>query len=145
MTIQVRYLIVFILSLCFVSCNKESHTASKLSGKWQITYYKRTNPNNWIEYGKNLVGTIFFENNNSKGTFQQDITYSFADSNYNSKENGSFEVIEKGGFINLSAIEGTNNVPSLTYRILTLTRTDLQLEFRDKDNYLHNYLFVKMK
>ena len=146
--LQKKVFIGFIICFTLFGCNKNTYTAKKLSGEWRITYYKLTHPDNWVEYGSALNGSVIFKNEkkSSSGGFNLDIAYALSGKTASQLVNGAFETTTKGEYLTVSTYDSITNTPTkLSYRILTLTQTDLQLEIRNTKNYLHNFLFKKVE
>jgi len=140
-----KTLFPFILLLAiFTSCDKVTQTEKNLAGEWQIVSYKHMDTEGLSEYAL-VNGYIKFENCTDVSnpcTYALSISYDFPSSSGNTIENGTFEVIEKGKFMN---IQKSNTFDSITTsyrcRLLTETKTDLELEFSDAGGNVHTYIF----
>jgi len=136
--------------LCFalLGCNKDKRTNRKISGEWEITYYKLTHSDNWIEFANELSGSILLKEDkqSSSNGFNMHISYAFPSTIGSQTIIGTFEINTHGEYLTVLEYDSlTQTTIDLNYRILTLTKTDLQLEIRDSKNYLHNYLFKKVE
>ncbi len=140
-----KIVFLFIISLViFASCDKVKQTEKNLAGEWQIVSYKRMDTEGLLEYAV-VNGYINFENCADASIpcpYTIVINYDFPSSTGNTTEHGTYEVIEKGKFMN---IENSNSSNSITAayrcRLLTETKTDLELEFSDSTGYIHTYIF----
>jgi hypothetical protein len=102
-----------------IACNKEKASAKKISGNWSITTLKQTDPEGLID----------------SANYQFLISYQLASDSGTINQKGTYKLIEKGDYMNLSALDSNNSVIDYTKcRLLTLTSTDLQLEFSDGEN-----------
>jgi hypothetical protein len=140
-----KIVFLFIISLAiFTSCDKVTQTEKNLAGEWQIVSYKLMDTEGLLEYAV-VNGSITFENCTDASIpcpYTISINFDFPSFSGNTTENGTYEVIEKGKFMN---IQNSNSFDSIiaTYRcrILTETKTDLELEFSDAGGNIHTYIF----
>lgn len=143
---RLTFLIVIVLILH--SCDKQKRVANKLSGEWEIVSYKLTDPEGLIEYSSGS-GFLTFEECENQPTpcpYSMNIQYDFPSSSGSLIQNGTFEVIAKGDYMTVTTLDSSNTVTSTyTYRILTQTKTDLQLEFSDTLSQIHSFIFKRKK
>ncbi len=139
-------ILILLLSIFAFSCDKEKQTSKKISGDWTPVSHKIT-----ADEGLNYYGTIngslsITENENSAASNNFNwSTYTNSDIGvFDFQFNGRFEIIEKGGYMNLIKfdIAGTP-VDTNKTRIYTLTRTDMSLEFSDDQFRTHFVVFQK--
>lgn len=130
------------------SCDKATSTSTKLSGEWELTSYKLTLSNGMSYFGSG-DGALFFSD---VKTETSDTTYRFK---LNQTVNGTAIITDEGGVFSVSYAPGfpelslitSSGTPSLgsPFRILTLNKTDLQLEGGDSFGRVHTFLFRKIK
>lgn len=128
------------LSVSFLySCSKENMTANKLEGDWELSSFKITSDEGWTvfpsfegelnfkepKYNEYQFRLLFWENTD---------TLSF-------QRKGIYELTNKGE--NLTCFNSTGDSIISTYRILTLTSTDLQLEELLSDGFVRLFQFRK--
>jgi hypothetical protein len=136
------------LLLILASCHKEKNAAKKINGTWEIITYKRTESNGLSFFATVSGEMTFTEVNrfNSPSLYTSNISYSFDSDNGVYTENGTIETIEKGSYMLVVKVNSSNiPIDTLKYRILTLTNTDLQLEYSDTTSRIHNLIFKKQK
>ena len=142
-----KILFLFIILLAtFTSCDKVKQTEKNLEGEWKIVSYKHTNTEGLSEFAV-VYGYIKFETCTDTSIpcpYTISISYDFPSSSGNTAESGTYEVIEKGKFMN---IINSNSFDSITAsyrcRLLTETKTDLELEFSDAGGSIHTYIFKR--
>lgn len=139
-------ILILLLSIFAFSCDKEKQTSKKISGEWTPVSHKIT-----ADEGLNYYGTIngslsITENENSAASNNFNwLTFTNSEIGvFDFQFNGRFEIIEKGGYMNLIKfdIAGTP-VDTTKTRIYTLTRTDMSLEFSDDQFRTHFIVFQK--
>lgn len=133
-----------ILLAIFTSCDKVKQTEKNLAGEWQIISYKHMDTEGLSEYAV-VSGSIKFENcteSSNSCPYSISINYDFPSSSGTTIENGTYEVIEKGKFMNITNSNSSDSITA-TYRcrLLTETKTDLELEFSDAGGNIHTYIF----
>lgn len=140
------FLIGFIL--LFVSCDKQKQTAKNLEGEWEIISYKLTDIEGMSEYAT-VQGSLIFDYCTDVAvpcSYSINITHVFPSSTGSTINNGTYQVIEKGDFMDVTTLDQNNVITSTyKYRILTQTRTDLQLEYGDSLSRIHSFIFQKKK
>lgn len=147
---NMRAISIFLISisLMFVSCDKQKQTAKSLEGEWEITSYKLTDIEGMSEYAA-VQGSLIFDYCKDVGvscSYSINITHAFPSSTGNTINNGTYQVIEKGDFMNVTTLDQNNDTTSTyKYRILTQTKTDLQLEYADTLSRFHSFIFKKKK
>jgi len=140
--------IIYILLLIYVllACDKQKQTTKNLIGEWGITTYKLTDGEGLSEFAE-VEGTMQFVEGNSftdPGTYNFDLQYTFPSFSGSTIENGNFEVVEKGDYMNISKLDASNTVISVyKYRILVHTNTDLELEYSDTSSHIHTFIFKR--
>lgn len=135
------YIILFIS----VGCDKQKQTARQISGTWEIKSYKKTDIEGLSEFA-NCSGEMTF--GKCKGetscTYSTNFSFTFPDTSGTNTDKGTFQVIEKGDYMNLTVTDNSNNViDTLQYRILIRTKTDLSLEHNKGNGITHTYVFTK--
>ncbi len=115
-----------------ISCRKEKRIANKINGDWSITTLKRTDHEGLIEFAQ-CSGTLHFNKlEGDSANYEFQIYYEFLGETGTINQKGTYKLIEKGDFMNLSVLDINNNLVSYTkYRLLTVTSSDLELEFSD--------------
>lgn len=141
-------LFIAFISLTLINCDNNKSTSKKLTGEWEINSYKLTDTDNLNEYS-DCSGSMIFDKSDDytiPGTYSLNINYTFPSSNGSTIQSGTYEIIDKGGYMNITTIDTLNTITStIRYRILTQTSTDLQLEFIDTIGQMHTYIFNKKK
>ena len=143
-----RIFFFLLFTILVVSCNKEKSAQKKIDGTWEIISYKRTEANGLNFYASvsgemNFTAVDHFKENS---LYSSDISYSFNTDSGIFHENGSIEMIDKGGYMNVIKMNSSNlPIDTIKYRILVSTNTDLQLEFSDSISRIHNFIFKKKK
>ncbi|MFO0494776.1 MAG: hypothetical protein ACK50Y_04525 [Flavobacteriia bacterium] len=118
-----------------IACNKEKSSAKKIFGDWSITTFKKTDPEGLIEFAKCSGALHFNETESDSASYKFLISYELANETGTINQKGTYKLIEKGNYMNLSILDSNNNLIAYSkYRVLTLTSTDLQLEFSDGEN-----------
>ena len=140
---KIVFLFIILLAI-FTSCDKVKQTEKNLGGEWQIVSYKHMDTEGLSEYAV-VNGSIKFENCTEASNsclYSISINYNFPSSSGTTTENGTYEVIEKGKFMNIQK-SNSPDPSAATYRcrILTETKTDLELEFSDAGGNIHTYIF----
>ena len=140
-----KTLFLFIILLAtFTSCDKVTQTERNLAGEWQIVSYKQMDTEGLSEYAV-VNGYIKFETCTDASIacpYTISIHYNFPSSSGNTTENGTYEVIEKGKFMNIQKSNSPDpSAAAYRCRILTETKTDLELEFSDAGGNIHTYIF----
>lgn len=143
---QILFLSVFLMSLS--SCDKQKRTTKKIDGEWEISVYKITDTEGLAEYAV-CSGSYVFNSCNNKSNacdYTCNLTFDFPSNTGTSIETGTFEVLSDGEFMDVTCLNSLNEIISAyNYRILTLTKTDLQLEYSDLNSKLHSLIFKKKK
>jgi hypothetical protein len=137
-----KKLVTLLFLLIFIgSCDKQKQAARQLEGTWELTSYKVKNAEGLSTYATGS-GTIHFDNPSSdpiKSTFQFTASLTIpglAQSTIN--QQGTYEMIEKGDYMTVKQLDASGaEIGVYTYRILVLTKTDLELEYPDN---LGNYI-----
>jgi hypothetical protein len=139
---------IMVLVLLTASCDKEKIATKKINGTWEITTYKRTESNG-LSFFATVSGEMTFtevDRFKSPSLFKSSISYSFDTDNGVYNENGEIEMIDKGAYMNVIKYNASNiPIDTLNYRILTMTNSDLQLEYSDTISRIHNLIFKKKK
>ncbi len=140
--IFMKALFTFLIILwVFVSCDKQKQSARQLAGTWELTSYKVKNAEGLSTY--DTGSGIFHFDKCSKNTLQSTFTFSatlvFPSAAQSSiSQQGTYEMIEKGDYITVKQLDALGvEIGVYTYRILVLTKTDLELEYPDN---LGNYI-----
>jgi hypothetical protein len=131
-----------LLLLVFIgSCDKQKQTARQLEGTWELTSYKVKNAEGLSTYATGS-GTMHFDNPSSnpiQSTFQFTAALTFPGLAQSTiSQQGTYEMIEKGDYMTVKHLDASGaEIGVYTYRILVLTKTDLELEYPDN---LGNYI-----
>lgn len=141
-----KSIFIILLAIVTFSCNKEKQTSNKISGDWTPVSHKIT-----ADEGLNYFGTIngslsISENENSAtaNNFNWSTSTTSDIGAFDFQFNGRFEIIEKGGYMNLIKFDSSGNpIDTTMTRIYTLTRTDMSLEFSDDQFRIHFIVFHK--
>lgn len=139
---------VFIIFVLFTSCDKDKHVTKKLIGEWHIVDYKKTDQSGLSEYAV-VSGNMIFEKSSdytSPSNYSQSIIYAFPSNSGTISQHGTIEVVDNGGFMNVTSLDNSNMlISTIKYRILVQTSTDLELEYTDASFNVHNLIFKKKK
>jgi hypothetical protein len=140
-------LIAMLGMMVLFSCDKATSTSTKLSGEWELTSYKLTLSNGMSYFGSG-DGALFFsdlQTETSDKTYLFQLNQTVNGAVMVRDESGTFLVDYEQGFPELSLITSSGS-PSLAspFRILTLNKTDLQLEGGDSFGRIHTFLFRKL-
>jgi outer membrane protein assembly factor BamB len=144
-----NYLLLAALgALLLFACDKATSTSTKLSGEWQLTSYKLT-VSNGMSYIGSGEGALFFsdlQTETSDKTYLFQLNQTVNGAVMVRDESGTFLVSYEQGFPELSLTTSSGS-PALgsPCRILTLNKTDLQLEGSDSLGRIHTFLFRKVK
>jgi hypothetical protein len=139
---NMKNLLTVLLLLIFISsCDKQKQSARKLAGTWELASYKVKNAEGLSTYATG-TGIMHFDectNNPIQSTFTFNATLSFPNvPQSNISQQGTYEMIEKGDYMTVKQLDNTGTeIGVYTYRILVLTKTDLELEYPDN---LGNYV-----
>jgi hypothetical protein len=127
------------------ACDKATNASAKLDGEWELISYKLT-ISNGMSYLGTGDGSLIFSDIESENS---DRTYLFQ---FNQSVNGAVMIKEEAGFFSVSYEPGfpelsmnTSTGTSTSYRILTLNKSDLQLEGSDSLGRIHTFLFRRLK
>lgn len=130
-----------VLLLLLAGCDKQKLISKKIDGEWNVVNYNKTNSEGITTKFSNCIGTIDFETNN--GIFAIDIFHQNNGLNDTITANGDFQLNENGSLILFDNTVGLNLGNQGSYRILTLTKTDLQIEGGDTLGNINTYLFSR--
>ena len=127
------------------ACDKATNASAKLDGEWELISYKLT-ISNGMSYLGTGDGSLIFSDIESENS---DRTYLFQ---FNQSVNGAAMIKEEAGFFSVSYEPGfpelsmfpVSGTTTSSYRILTLNKTDLQLEGSDSLGRIHTFLFSKV-
>jgi hypothetical protein len=126
---------LFLLFVFISSCDKQKQAARQLKGTWELTSYKVKNAEGLSTYATGS-GTMHFDNpasNPIKSTFQFNAALTFPGLPESTiSQQGTYEMIEKGDYMTVKHLDALGaELGVYTYRILVLTKTDLELEYPD--------------
>jgi hypothetical protein len=126
-----------IVILGIFSCSKEVKVSKELEGNWELTSYKRTDNEGLVSY-PNASGTAEFkayDNSKDSSTYIWTLISDLTGSIDTFTQKGTYKLSEKAGFMYVSEFDSLNQINSyIKYRILTLTKTDLEIEFSKNSN-----------
>jgi hypothetical protein len=126
---------IFYIAFFLIACNKEKVTAKKIFGDWSIMTLKKTDTEGLISFAKCAGLLRFNETESDSANYQFNISYQLPSDTGQIIQKGTYKLIEKGEYMNLSTLDSSNNIVSYSkYRLLTITSTDLELEFSDGVN-----------
>jgi hypothetical protein len=131
----------FIVWLFLSGCDKQKLHLNKIDGEWNIVNYARTNNEGITTKYSNCVGTIDFVAKYTQ--FDLNIIHQNSGLNDTISASGDFHLIENGSSIIFNNSSGLNLGYEGSYRILTLTSTDLQIEGGDTLGNVNTYLFSR--
>ena len=141
-----KYLLFILIGVLLLSCDKQKQAASRLSGNWELLSYKLTD-NEGLSYYSNQPGTMSFdycESDPVSCNFSWKIGYSFPSVSGSIDQSGTYKVINKGDFMELTVPDASgNSVVTYEARILVLTKTDLELEFYDTLARMNSMIFSR--
>ena len=131
----------FLLLVLFTSCDKHKQSARQLAGTWKLTSYKIKDSEGLSTYSTG-TGEMHFSACSEtpiKCTYHFNASLTFPGIPLTQMvEQGTYEMIEKGDYMTMKKLDALGNeLGSYTYRILVLTKTDLELEYPDN---LGNYV-----
>jgi hypothetical protein len=132
-----KKLFFIVLILLFWSCSKEKKVSRELSGRWQLTTYKRTDAEGLISYPTASGEAQFdpYERSADSSTCMINIIPANQVVLDTINQKGTYRLVDKASFMFITEIDSADQVKSyLKYRILTLTRTDLEIEFSRNGN-----------
>lgn len=140
--------ILFLFSLLFISCDKQKRAAKDLAGEWEVKSIEKVDPQGLSEYAT-CSGTMTFgscDDHLAPCDYSMSISHTYPSGSGTTIQNGTFETTEKGDYMVVTTLNSNNvQTSSYTYRILTLTNTDLQIIFTDSANYIREYIFKRKK
>ena len=135
LSLMKTFFTLFILLWVLMSCDKQKQSARQLAGTWELTSYKVKNAEGLSTFATG-TGSIHFDKcvkNTLQSTFAFHATLSFptvAQSTIH--QSGTYEMIEKGDYMTVKQLDALGvEIGVYTYRILVLTKTDLELEYPD--------------
>ncbi len=139
-----RFALLLPLIVLLASCDKQKQTAKKLSSTtWYIDSYKITD-------SEGLTSTTVASGTMDFGDCEQpnncpysiNIAYTVNGLNKIIDEKGYVDYVEKGDYMQVKNYgSGDVLLTSYKYRILTRTKTDLQLEYTDSLSHTHSLIF----
>ena len=132
------FYIILLTSLLY-SCSKEKRTTRKLTGYWELTSFKITSDEGWTVFpafdGYLNVGET------SVDGYQLNTTYWTINDTVSMNLSGRFQLLDKAEQFYCYSSTGDSLITS--YRILTLTSSDLQLEELLPNGFVRVYLYRK--
>lgn len=134
--------------MLFTSCDKQKRTTKKIDGEWEITSYKLTDTEGLSDYAVCSGSYIFISGEDETDSYKYscNLTFEFPSISGSTIESGVFQLFPDGEYMDVTNINSFNDVISTyNYRILTLTKTDLHLEFTDSISKIHSIIFKKKK
>ena len=131
----------FLLLVLVTSCDKQKQSARQLEGTWELTSYRMKDSEGLSAYATG-TGEMHFSACSEtpiKCTYHFNASLTFPGIPLTQMvEQGTYEMIEKGDYMTMKKLDALGNeLGSYTYRILVLTKTDLELEYPDN---LGNYV-----
>lgn len=132
---------LFLLLVLVASCDKQKQAARQLTGTWELTSYRIKDSEGLSTYATG-TGEIQFDACSETPitcTYQFNAALTLPGLPLTQMmEQGTYEMIEKGDYMTVKKLDALGNeLGSYTYRILVLTKTDLELEYPDN---LGNYI-----
>jgi hypothetical protein len=140
-----KWLLVFFVLVIALSCSKEKRIDRKLDGTWQVTMVRIENGEGFIFDDSLPKGELLFDVENNAVTGQVNFNYSTSSLSVcqDSLSMSSFAYqldTELGRFY-----AGKNGL-TYDFRIIVLTRTDLQIEYYDIQKYqLKRFILKKIE
>jgi len=123
--------------LLLLACDKERQTSRKIKGQWEMVHVKMTLPDGLSEYGSG-TGTWIIEDSeeeNYQCSMQRSTAVSFPSAYYQESVTGYMTFKNKGKNIDVFLTDTNNSILfQEEHRILILTKTDLQVEYRNSNN-----------
>lgn len=135
---QVLFYIMLSISFLY-SCSKERRTLNKLEGDWDLSSFKVTSDEGWTVF-PSFEGELKFKEPKTND-FQFRLLYWEETDTLSFEQTGIFELTNEGE--NLTCFNSTGDSIVSTYRILTLTSTDLQLEELLSTGFVRLFQFRK--
>lgn len=140
-----KYLVFLsFIALLFISCDKQKRTAKDLAGEWEIKSIEKVDSQGLSEYAT-CSGSMIFgscSDHLEPCDYSLSITFTYPSGSGVTIQHGTFDAIEKGDYMDVTTLNSNNEQTSTyKYRILTLTNTDLQLEFTDSLHFTYRYVF----
>jgi hypothetical protein len=140
-----KKLLFILLIFSNYSCSKQKKVSKELSGIWELSSLRRTDAEGLISYPSYNGQAQFdpYENSIDSSTYKILLVSSNSVGTDNSMQKGTYRLVENANFMYLTNLDSMNNIISyVKYRILTLTNTDLQIEY-SKDNITDVLLFER--
>lgn len=110
---------------------------TRITGEWNLSSFKRTDNEGLINY-IDASGTAEFgklDKFEDSSDYNFNLIKSFGTITDTLHENGTYKLTENGDFMYLNETDASANTLSyIKYRILTLTKTDLEIEFSKNSN-----------
>lgn len=139
---------IIFISLLLYSCDKQKQTSKDLKGDWEILSYKYTDLEGLSETAI-CEGLMTFDSKpkyTDPNPYTLDFSYTFTGNSGTIDQSGTFDVLEKGDYLEITTVNAAGvTISTNTYRILTQTTTDLQLEYSDSEGGIHMYIFKRKK
>ena len=139
---------IIIILFLSISCNKTKTAAKRLDGKWKVISYSKTDNEGLTEKTTDVSGElnlISHSSSDTTNTYTMQIAYNFPYDMGNIESNGSYSILNKGNYIVFEqAPLSVGTATFSTYRILTLTNSDLQIEGGDSLGNINTFLFRKL-
>lgn len=130
-------LLFTIVLLGSFSCSKEVKVSKELEGNWELTSYKRTDNEGLVSYPKASGSAEFkaYDNSEDSSTYTWILSTDLTGSIDTTTQLGTYKLVEKANFMYVSEFDSLSQINSyIKYRILTLTKTDLEIEFSKDSN-----------
>ncbi len=128
---------LLILIAVVYSCTKQQKSMTRITGEWNLSSFKRTDNEGLINY-IDASGTAEFgklDKFEDSSDYNFNLIKSFGTITDTLHENGTYKLTENGDFMYLNETDASANTLSyIKYRILTLTKTDLEIEFSKNSN-----------
>lgn len=137
---------IIFISLLLYSCDKQKKTSKDLKGDWEILSYKFTDSEGLSETAM-CEGLMTFDSQpkyTDPNPYKLDFSYTFSSHSGTIAQSGTFDVIEKGDYLDITTVNASGvTISTNKYRILTQTTTDLQFEYSDTLGCIHMYIFKR--
>jgi hypothetical protein len=132
-----KKLFFIVLIFLFWSCSKEKKVSRELSGRWQLTTYKRTDAEGLISYPTASGEAQFdpYEGLADSSTYMMNVMPNNPVILDTINQKGTYRLVDKASFMYITEMDSEDQVQTyMKCRILTLTRTDLEIEFSRNGN-----------
>lgn len=137
-----KLIVLFILGVSLVGCDKVKKNLKYLDGNWTLYEYQYTSATGLI-YFYESSGTVSFSNiGENTCDYAMDITYLKQGTNYVIDDHGTINFIDEEYF-EMNRVNQDGSITLLDYaRIILITKDDLKMEYKDEYG-IHEFILQK--